>query len=257
VGYARLSARARLLCVAAGLVGFIGAWQLSVASGLASDLLLPPPTAVAATLVSFGESTRFWIDLAGTTCTWLAGVVIGTVLGGVLGLVVSFNAYVWAAVEPWIEFLRSLPSVVLVPIISIFLGVGLGSRLACATLVVFVLMVSSAGSAVRSTRASHLRLAVAWRATPWQRLTYFYFPATVSYLAIALRAAIPIALIVTVAAEMLVETDAGLGRILMESYAVFDMRKLYAGVIVVGLLGYISAAVGSLIERRTIHWSEA
>ena len=74
---------------------------------------------------------------------------------------------------------------------------------------------------------------------------------------VALRAAIPLALIVTVAADMLIATDAGIGRILMDSLAVFDTKKLYAGVIVVGLLGYIAARLSALLEEKTIHWSGA
>jgi NitT/TauT family transport system permease protein len=72
---------------------------------------------------------------------------------------------------------------------------------------------------------------------------------------VALRAAIPLALIVTVAADMLIATDAGIGRILMDSLAVFDTRRLYAGIIVVGVLGYISVGISSILERKTIHWS--
>lgn len=197
------------------------------------------------------------MDLIATFGTWLLGVLVGTILGGALGLLLGLNAYVWAAAEPWVEFFRSLPSVVLIPLVSIFMGVGVGSRFACATLVVVLLMVSSAATALRSTRSSYLRLGVAWRATPIQMLLTFYLPATLSHLVLALRAAIPLALIVTVAADMLIATDSGIGRILMDSLAVFDTRKLYAGVIVVGILGYAAVGLSALLERKAIHWSGA
>jgi ABC-type nitrate/sulfonate/bicarbonate transport system permease component len=116
-------------------------------------------------------------------------------------------------------------------------------------------MVSSSATALRATRSSYLRLAVAWRATPLQLLWSFYLPATLSHLIVALRAAVPLALIVTVAADMLIATDAGIGRILMDSLAVFDTKKLYAGVIVVGALGYVAATISSFVERKTMHWS--
>ena len=255
--YQKLRPSTRALCVIAGAVVLVASWETAVATGLVSSLLLPRPAVVAQSLATVMKSRSFWSDVGATIFTWVLGVVVGTVIGGAVGLLLGLNSYIWAGVEPWIEFLRALPSVVLVPLVSIFLGVGGGSRFVSAMLVVFVLMVSSSATAVRATRSSYIRLAVAWRATPLQMLLTFYLPATLSHLMVALRAAIPLALIVTVAADMLIATDAGLGRMLMDALAVFDTKKLYAGVIVVGLLGYAASAVGSFIERKAIHWSGA
>jgi NitT/TauT family transport system permease protein len=251
----KLQSSTRALCIWAGLIVVIGLWQAAVTTGFVSDLLLPSPLSVGQALAALACSTSFWHDLSATVFTWLLGVAVGTVIGGTVGLVLGLNSYIWAAAEPWVEFLRALPSVVLVPLVSIFLGVGTSSRFACATLVVVLLMVSSSATALRATRSSYLRLAVAWRATPLQLLWSFYLPATLSHLIVALRAAVPLALIVTVAADMLIATDAGIGRILMDSLAVFDTKKLYAGVIVVGALGYVAATISSFVERKTMHWS--
>jgi NitT/TauT family transport system permease protein len=230
-------------------------WDLSIKIGLVSALLLPKPGDVGKALFILFNRPSFWADLWATMWTWIIGIVIGTTAGGVVGFVLGFNKYIWAAIEPWIEFLRSLPSVVLVPLASIFIGVGTGSKLACSTLVVFALMVSSSSTAVRSMRASHIRLAISWRATVLQSLWFFYVPAALSHMAIAVRAAIPLALIVTVAADMLIATDSGLGRILMDAMAVFDTKTLYAGVLIVGWLGYAAARVSAFIEKKSIHWS--
>jgi NitT/TauT family transport system permease protein len=251
----KLNPLARAACIAAGIAVVLLGWHLAVKAGWVSNLLLPPPSSVATALSDMAQTGAFWKDLFATVFTWALGVVIGTVAGGILGFVLSLNPYVWAACEPWVEFLRALPSVVLVPLLSLFFGIGTNSRLACAALVVAVLMASSASTAIRATRGSYLRLAVAWRATLLQTIASFYFPATLSHMAVALRAAIPLALIVTVAADMLIATDAGIGRILMDSLAVFNTSKLYAGVIVVGALGYLSVGISSIVERKTIHWS--
>lgn len=251
----KLNPAVRALCIAAGICVVLLAWHLAFSLGWVSRLLLPPPSDVAKSLAQMGHNASFWHDLRSTVATWLAGVIVGTLAGGAMGFLLALNPYVWAAAEPWVEFLRSLPSVVLVPLVSIFLGVGANSRLACAALVVAVLMMASAATAIRATRSSHLRLAIAWRASFFRTLGTFYFPATLSHLAIALRAAIPLALIVTVAADMLIATDAGLGRILMDALAVFDTKKLYAGVLVVGALGYLAAGLSAILERKTIHWS--
>jgi NitT/TauT family transport system permease protein len=253
--YQKLNPLTRAACIATGIVIVLASWHFMVKVGWISSLLLPPPASVATALVEMMQTRTFWSDLFSTVIAWLLGIILGTVIGGILGFTLGLNPYVWAAAEPWIEFLRALPSVVLVPLLSLFFGIGTNSRLACSTLVVAVLMASSASTAIHATRSSYLRLAIAWRASSLRTITSFYFPAALSHLAVALRAAIPLALIVTVAADMLIATDAGIGRILMDSLAVFDTSRLYAGVIVVGVLGYLSMGISSIVERKAIHWS--
>ncbi len=255
--HGKLSPNARALCVMVGLAALLLIWEGLIDLGIVSDLLLPRPMEVLYALIKLFRAPSFWLDLSSTVWTWMAGVIVGTLAGGIIGLLLGLNPYIWAAVEPWVEFLRSLPSIVLIPLVSIFLGVSSGSRFASACLVVFLLMVSSAAAAVHATRQSYLRLAKAWRIKSLDVLKFFYIPATLSYQLIALKAAIPLALVITVAADMLVATESGLGRILMDSLAVFDTKKLYAGVLVVGILGYLAAGLSALLERKAIHWKNA
>ena len=245
----------KIFCVITGVCFVILLWAAVLWAEMVPKVLLPWPGDVGRTLASMIASRPFWLDLKATIFTWLAGVFLGTILGAILGIVLGLNKYVWAAVEPWVEFVRALPSVVLIPLVSLFMGVGVLSRLTATSLVVVVLMMATSGTAIRSTSAAHLRLAIAWRASSLQRLLHFQIPAALSHMAIALKAGIPLALIVAVAADMLIATDAGIGKIIMDSLAVFDTEKLYAAVFVIGALGYIAALIGSAVERLTIHWS--
>ncbi|MEW8410599.1 MAG: ABC transporter permease subunit [Candidatus Thiodiazotropha sp.] len=245
----------KLACVVLGLAAVIFLWTCTLWANLVPSVLLPWPSDVGKALVTMLESPKFWHDLSGTVWTWLAGVVIGSLIGAFLGVVLGLNRFVWAAVEPWVEFIRSLPSVVLIPLVSLFMGVGFSSRLTASAIVVVVLMMATSGTAIRSTSAAHLRLATAWRATAAQRLIHFQLPAALSHMVVALKAAIPIALIVAVAADMLIATEAGIGKIIMDSLAVFDTARMYAAVLVVGFLGYIASMVGLKIEVWALHWS--
>ncbi|MBI5135760.1 MAG: ABC transporter permease subunit [Nitrospirae bacterium] len=245
----------RALSVLAGGVLLVLFWKGVIVLNLVPAILLPSPLDVGQALVRLAGSAGFWQNLTATVWTWLAGILVGTLVGATTGILVGVNRFVWAAVEPWVEFLRALPSVVLVPLVSLFLGVGASSRLACSAIVVAALLVSTAGTALRSASQAHLRLAIAWRASWWQTVAHFLLPAAVSHMAVALKAAIPIALIVAVAADMLIATDAGIGKIIMDALAVFDTSTMYGAIVVVGLLGYVAAVLGSVIERLAIHWS--
>src|SRR5882724_13591130 len=132
--YRTLRFSTRIACIVTGLIVILALWQLTTKSGVISKLLLPSPISVAQALMTLTKTQSFWLDLGTTVGTWLLGVVVGTILGGAIGLLLGLNPYVWAAAEPWVEFLRALPSVVLVPLVSLFLGVGTGSRFASAAL---------------------------------------------------------------------------------------------------------------------------
>ena len=244
----------RLLCFFGGSLIILGAWQLAAAMKAVSPILLPTPAEVFRTFGTMLLAESFWHDVRATVLAWFTGVVVGTLFGGIFGLVAGLNKYIWNAAEPWVEFFRALPSVVLVPFLSLFFGIGSTTRIVACALVVFLLMAAAAATAVSSIRSSYLRLTVAWRATPWQTLWHIYVPGTLPHLAVATRAAIPLALIVTIAADMVVATDAGLGRIVMDSLAVLDTRKLYASVFAIGILGYCASLVAAFIERTAIHW---
>ncbi len=252
--YDPITPRERFISAAAGLGAVLGMWSLIVASGLVSSLILPPPQKVFWALMALAATSEFWASIWSTFWTWAVGVVVGAFLGGSMGIALGLNKYIWAAVEPTVEFVRALPSVVLVPLVSVFLGVGSNSRLVSTALVVCVTMISTAGLSLRNASAAHMRLACAWRTSTGQLIRYFLIPSAITHMAVALRSAIPIALIVAVAADMLIATDRGVGRIIVDALAVFNIARMYAAVIVVGFLGYAAAILGAYIERRLLHW---
>jgi ABC-type nitrate/sulfonate/bicarbonate transport system permease component len=242
----------------AGIVGFIfviGIWYLLIYSGIINKILLPYPHKVLIEFFSLLKESQFWIDLGSTTFTWLGGIVLGVLFGSVLGLLIGINQFIYDAFEPWIEFIRSLPSVVLVPLVALFFGVGINSRLACSAIVVTVMLLSNIGISFRSIKLSHIKLAQSWKITKKQKLIYFILPAALSHLVATLKSAIPIALIVAVAADMLIATDNGIGKIIMDSMAVLNTTKMYAAIFVVGILGYTASLFSNKIEQKTIHWS--
>jgi len=237
-----------------GIVLTIILWELLLRLGMVSSLLLPYPKEVAIELKGFATSNMFWLDLFNTILSWLSGLFIGVLIGVSIGLLLAINKKIWLVFEPLVEFFRSLPSIVLVPLISLFLGVGLESKITCVIVVVAVTIISTTGIAMRSINVTYLKLQHSWKLSLKNRLLYIYLPEISSHLVVAIKAAIPLALIVAVASDMLIATDHGIGKIITDSLAVFNIAKMYAAIIVVGILGYASANISSQIEKTVIHW---
>jgi ABC-type nitrate/sulfonate/bicarbonate transport system permease component len=179
---------------------------------------------------------------------------IGIALGVVAGIMLAINHKIWLIFEPIVEFFRSLPSIVLVPLIGLFLGVGLESKLTCVIMVVAVTIISTLGIAMRSINTTYIKLQYAWKLSLKNSLQYLYLPEISSHLIVAIKASIPLALIVAVASDMLIATDNGIGKIITDSMAVVNTTRMYAAIIVVGILGYLSAKFSTYIEKSFIHW---
>jgi ABC-type nitrate/sulfonate/bicarbonate transport system permease component len=245
----------RLLAPIAGIVLLLTGWELLVRVEYLPEILFPSPVDVLHQLWEMANLGSFWRDLTSTAISWLLAVTLGTLLGGLAGIVLGVNRFVWHAFEPIVEFARSLPSIVLVPLVSLFVGVGFASRLSSGVLAVSVIIVSSTGSAIRTATLTHRRLSEAWGWDTSQWIRFVLLPSGLSELMVGLRTSIPIGLIVVIAADMLVATDSGVGRIVMDSLAVFDTRRLFAAIMVIGLLGYVASLVSDFVGRKTIHWA--
>ncbi|NTW31957.1 MAG: hypothetical protein HGB12_04925 [Bacteroidetes bacterium] len=244
----------RFLFSITGLLAIIVSWQSILMLKLVEPILLPYPEKVFFELIQFFTTKSFWLDLLNTTSAWIVGLIGGIVLGVSIGLLLALNEKIWFIFEPIVEFLRSLPSIVLVPLISLFLGVGINSKISCVIIVVAVTIISTIGISIRGINITYKRLQTAWKLSLIDKLRHIYLPEIASHLLVAIKASIPLALIVAVASDMLIATDNGIGKIITDSMAVFDTKKMYAAIIVVGFLGYISAKLSTFIENSFIHW---
>lgn len=230
-------------------------WELLLRFAVVSPILLPYPKQVLIELKTFCFNQTFWLDFLDTIFSWSFGLLSGIIIGTIGGLLFSINNKIWLMVEPIIEFFRSLPSIVLVPLISLFLGIGLKSKIVCVIVVVAVTIISTIGIALRNMHVTYVKLQHSWKLSTKSKVVYIYLPEIASHLLIAIKATIPLALIVAIAADMLIATDNGIGKIITDSLAVFDTPKMYAAIIVVGILGYTSAKLSTLLEKKIIHWN--
>lgn len=237
-----------------GIAAAIAAWELVAICELVNPILLPPAHAVAIRLFGLFQSAHFWLAAVTTLISWCSGLALGSIVGVPLGFLLGFNRRAWHMAEPVVEFVRALPSVVLVPIFAMFFGVGLGSRVLAISCVVAAAMVFTAADGAFAVRRTFQRLAAAWCLSPSERTWHLYLPASLPHLLFGFRTALPLGLIVTVAAEMLVASGASTGRLLLDAAAVFDTKTFYALVFFVGMLGYTSSALLLSINASLVPW---
>jgi sulfonate transport system permease protein len=235
------------------LLAILALWQLVSDQRLISPVFFPPPSRVAVALYNQAVSGSLWFPLLMTSLRmlsgWLLAVFIGLSLGALIGLSRQSSDYL----EPSLEFLRTLPASAVLPIFIMLMGL---TDLMVISVIAFgslwpVLLGSLHG--FRSTEPRLLEVSRTLELDKKAVLTKITLPhATPDILAVA-RISIGFALILAVVAEMLSSLP-GLGNNVLLASRSFRSADLYAGIIVLGILGATSTGIINALERRLLRW---
>lgn len=230
----------------------IVAWQLC-SGRLVPAYLVSSPSAVAERLVDLFRTGEVWTDLRITTEELILGYAIGAVSGIAVGVVLGTSRLAAALIEPLLAALNSIPKIALAPLFLLWFGIGLGSKIAIASMTVFFVMfynVYMGMGTVPNGLLSTLQIMGASRPTLVRQLILPQL--TVPILA-GLKAGVSFAMIGVVVGEF-VAADSGLGYYVRNSTDLFDSPGVYAGIILLMLLVMIGIGLVSLLERRLLRW---
>ncbi|WP_308120270.1 ABC transporter permease [Streptomyces bambusae] len=236
----------------AAAAAVLAAWQLLALSGAAAPGLLPSPAQTLAALADSAGSGTLATDLGASLARAGQGFALGAVVGGALGFATGYLPLLSAAVTPVVSFLRPIPAIALVPLATAWFGIGETAKrllIAYAVLLAVWLYVHDGVSRVPVT---HLRAARSLGAPLHRRFTEVLLPAAAPALLAALRYGASVALLALVAAE-LGGAQSGLAYRLQVDGQFLRVDRMFAGLIVLGLLGVAVDLVLAGIGRRFVH----
>ncbi len=240
------------------LVLLLAGWEFGVRFFHVPKFLIPPVSDIAVALWRGLATSPFakdslWYHSAITIAEILLGFFVGSAVGLAIGVLVSQMPRVEAVVEPYISALQSLPKVAVAPIIVVWLGFGIGSKVAIICLLTFfpVLVTSIAGfKAVDPDRIDLLR---SLSATPWQIFRKAKFPSALPYVFAGLNMAAAFAVVGAIVGEF-VGAQAGLGVLIQQMEAQMDTGGSFSVFIVLSLIGIAMTSILRRIQRRVLHW---
>jgi NitT/TauT family transport system permease protein len=240
------------------LVALLGAWEAAVRFFHVPKFLIPPVSDIAVALWRGLATSPFardglWYHSAVTIAEILLGFFIGSAIGLALGVLVSQMPKVEAIIDPYISALQSLPKVAVAPIIVVWLGFGISSKVAIICLLTFfpVLVTSIAGfKAVDPDRVDLLR---SLSATPWQVFRKAKFPSALPYVFAGLNMAAAFAVVGAIVGEF-VGAQAGLGVLILQMEAQMDTGGSFSVFIVLSVIGIVLTAILRRIQQRVLHW---
>jgi ABC-type nitrate/sulfonate/bicarbonate transport system permease component len=239
---------------AAATLAFLGVWELAVRAGWVDPLFLSSPSQVAVRLYQVFADGTIWPHLwaSGTTAFW--GFVFSCVVGVPIGILMGRSVLVRDTLEPFVMAQASVPTVALLPLFIIWLGIGTSARIALIfTGAVFGIVVSTEAG-VSNIDKRLIETARSFTATEWEILWKIVIPASIPYIIAGMRLAIARVLIMVVVAE-LYASNAGIGYLIFQAGASYDTSMIFVGVVILATAGVLANALLRAVERRVAPWN--
>ena len=241
--------RARPLVTMAGLL--FAWWCITHFTGVPT-FMLPDPVSVAHAMVTHAPL------LLRSTLTTLAeillGLVIGTVLGGALALAMVFSRGLQRWIMPLLLLSQAVPVFALAPLLVLWFGFGISSKVVMAVLVIFFPITASFFDGLRRTDIGWLELARTMDASPWALLRHVRLMAALPSFGAGLRVAAAIAPIGAIIGEW-VGASAGLGYVMMNANARVQTDVMFAALFVLAVVAILLWVIVDRLLKRLLYWA--
>ncbi len=231
----------------------ISLWEAVVDVFAIPVFVLPAPSAVALALWRGLASGLYVKHFAYTVEETVLGFLLGSVLGFVLGTAVAGNRYVEYFLYPYIVMFQSLPKVALAPLIVIWFGLGLTSKVVNSALVAFFPLMVNTIVGLRSADEDRVNLMRSLDAREPQIFWKLRLPTALPFVMAGLEVAVVLALIGAIVGEF-VGAQAGLGMLIQSMNFTMDVSGQFSVLIILSVLGLVLNKCIAAIRRRVLFW---
>ena len=236
-----------------GIVIFLALWEALPRLGIVSDAYLSPPSAVVASIAQLVDTGPLWKHLAASLQRSLWGLLLASFFGVVLGLLIGSSKRLAAILDPVLQLFRQTSAFALFPVFILFLGIGELSKVAIIFWASFWPVLLSTVSGVKQVDRLLVNSALSMGAS--QRFIFFkvVLPASLPSIFTGVRLAGAYSITALVAAEM-IGAHSGLGFLTLNSQETFQIPTMYAGILLLAVLGLLLNYLLALLERRLLRW---
>jgi NitT/TauT family transport system permease protein len=235
-------------------VVFLGGWELVVRLLDFPLTILPPPSRIVQALWGMIQVGTLPRHLSVTLTETLAGFVLGSVAGIALGTLVALSRLASRILYPYIVVLQVIPKVAIAPLLIIWFGFGIESKIVMAVLISFFPLLVNTIAGLNSIQPEYLHLMTALTASRWQTFRYVRFPSALPFIFAGLEAGIVLAIIGALVGEF-VGAGVGLGYLVMLHNANMNVPGVFAVLVVLAFLGVALYATIGFARRRIVFWA--
>jgi NitT/TauT family transport system permease protein len=251
--------RPELILAPVLLVVILVTWEWGVPYFDVPNYVLPTPSAIGVALwrgldAGFMARGGYWLHTWVTVWEVLLGFFIGSGVGLLLGTVISQFRIIEATLRIYLVAIQSLPKIALAPIIVLWFGFGLTSKVVIICLLTFFPLLINSMAGFKAVDPERLELMRALGANPWQIFWKVRLPSAMPYIFAGLDMAAVFAVVGAVVGEF-VGAQRGLGTLILSMNAQMDIAGTFSVFIILAVVGIVIHKALRMVERRVLFWS--
>lgn len=235
------------------LLAVLALWHFITVMELLPSSLLPPPRAVAEEFIDVLRDGRLWLHTSVTMTEVLLGLLAGVAIGVTLGYMIARVPLLEELFSPLIVALQSTPVVAYAPLLVIWFGSGMTSKIITCALIVFFPMLMNTVVGIRGVPRSLRDLMRVSQATNWQTFIKLEIPAALPVLLTGLKTSATLAVIGAVVGEF-INANAGLGLMLVTARSQYNTPLVFVAVIMLAVIARLLYGIVAWLEHRLLKW---
>lgn len=238
-----------------GPIFLILIWAVIAKLEFVDKFFLPDPFSTIRELIKLITTGIILPDLSSTLLRVGLAFIIALIIGLPLGLILGSSEKIYRSVEFIIDFFRSTPATALFPLFLLVFGIADKSKIAVACFAATVIIIFNTAYGVMHAKKSRVLAAKIMGATKTQIFRWILFWESLPQTFIGLRSAISMSLVIIVVTEMFIGTTSGIGRKIIDSQITYEIKTMYAIILLTGIVGYLLNLSLLAAEKRLLHWN--
>jgi ABC-type nitrate/sulfonate/bicarbonate transport system permease component len=235
------------------VVVVLAAWQALWSAGKISPLFFTGPSSIVVRFREEWTMGRLKSDLAYSGANFVIGVGLAIAAGVVMGVIIGWYRRLALVFEPFLTALYSTPRVALIPLILIWFGIGMWSKVFIVFINAFFPVLINTIGGVKAADRDLLRAARAYCASDWQTFTTVVIPGAVPFILTGVRQAVSLGLIGVVVGEMFGGSE-GIGYMVNYGGQTFQTDTVFLGVVIIAFAGIVLTNLAERLERHFSRW---
>ncbi len=236
-----------------GVLVTFAIWQSCWAAGWISPLFFTGPSAIARRFYDDLLHGRLLSDIAYSGRNFVLGFILALAAGVVLGVLVGWYRRLEMLLNPFLNSLYATPRIAMIPLIIIWFGIGMWSKVFIVFLSAFFPILVNTIGGIKATDADLLRAARAFCASDWQIFTTLAIPGAVPFILTGVRQGVALGLIGVVVGEMFGGSE-GIGFMVAYGGQTFATDTLFVGVVIIAFAGILLTSLAERMERHFSRW---
>ena len=231
----------------------LAAWEWAWSAGKISPLFFTGPSQVVDRFIIEWNEGRLKQDIAYSGTNFVIGVGAAIATGVVLGVIIGWYRRLAMLFEPFLTALYSTPRVALIPLVLIWFGIGMWSKVFIVFINAFFPVLINTIGGVRAIDRDLLRAARSFCASDWQIFTTVVIPGSVPFILTGVRQAVSLGLIGVVVGEMFGGSE-GIGYMVNYGGQTFQTDTVFLGVVIIAGAGIALSWVTGRLEQHFSRW---